>query len=83
MADRNTEDFGALVGWTTTRTGDRVTLRMQSVDRPPPHKSGDVHSHFYVLDENQAVQLGNTLFEITDQTKPDRKGRGLLVRLSG
>jgi hypothetical protein len=36
-----------------------------------------------VIDENQAVQLGTTLFEVTNHTKPERKGRGLLARLFG
>ncbi|WP_162925291.1 hypothetical protein [Aurantiacibacter odishensis] len=56
---------------------------MQAVDKPPPHASEDVYSHFYVLDTNQAVQLGNMLFEMADQTTPVRASRGLFARLFG
>ena len=77
------EDFGALVGWTTTRKEGLITLRVQSVDKPPPHAKGDVHSHFYVLTDQQAVQLGHTLFKAAGQTAPDAKGRGLFARLFG
>lgn len=83
MADEMREGYGALVGWTTKRKGKRITLRMQSVQKPPPYARSDVHSQFYLLDENQAVQLGNQLFEITNQTKPRFSGRGLLARLFG
>jgi len=83
VASQSQDDYGALVGWTTKRKDGRVMLRMQCVNKAPPHARGDVHSHFYVMDEQQAVQLGNYLFEITNQTRPSRKGRGLLARLFG
>lgn len=83
MASQPREDYGALVGWTTSRQNGRLTLRMQCVSSPPPHRRSDVHSHFYILDEQQAVQLGNYLFEITNQSKPATKGRGLFARLFG
>ena len=83
MTVQRREDYGALVGWTSSRSDKRVTLRLQSVDKPAPHRKEDIHSFVYVMDENQAVQLGNVLFEITGQTKPDKKGRGLLARLFG
>ncbi len=83
MAGQRREDYGVLVGWTSSRSDNRVTLRVQSVNKPAPHRQEDIHSFVYVMDANQAVQLGNDLFEITGQTKPDRKKRGLLARLFG
>lgn len=83
MTDFGHQDYGALVGWTSTNQGDRLTLRMQSVSKPPPHSSADVHSHLYLMDRNQAVQLANYLFEITGQSKPEARDRGLLARLFG
>ena len=83
MASRPREDYGALVGWTTRVQGDRLVLRMQSVDKAPPHRRGDVHSHLYVMDRQQALQLGNYLFEIAEAHKPTRRGRGLFARLFG
>lgn len=83
MANEAREECSALVGWTASRIGDRVTLRLQSVDSGPPHTRRDIRSHFYVLDSNQAVQLGNMLFEATNQTKPDPRSRRLFTRLFG
>ncbi len=76
-------DYGALVGWTSTQNGEQLTLRMQSVTKPPPHGREDVHSHLYVMDRNQAVQLANYLFQITGETRPEAGRRGLLARLFG
>ncbi|MWV29074.1 hypothetical protein [Aurantiacibacter rhizosphaerae] len=83
MAVQRREEYGVLVGWTSSRNDNRVTLRLQSVDKSPPHRPEDVLSVVLVMDENQAVQLGNDLFKITGQTKPERKKRGLLARLFG
>ncbi len=75
--------YGALVGWTSTRTGDRIALHLQSVTRPPPHTAQDVESQIYLMDRNQAVQLANYLFEMGDTKRPDRKDRGWLARMFG
>jgi hypothetical protein len=77
------KDYGALVGWTSQRAGDRLTLRLQSVTKPPPHKAEDVQSQIYVLDRNQAAQLANYLFEMSGQSKPSKRGRGWLARMFG
>lgn len=83
MIDPSHIDYGALVGWTSSRNGDRLMLRLQSVTRPPPHGADDVHAHSYMLDRNQAAQLANYLFEISELTPPDTRGRGLMARLFG
>ncbi|WAT17583.1 hypothetical protein OZN62_11735 [Aurantiacibacter sp. MUD11] len=82
MASHSREDYGALVGWSTEKIGDRMTLRMQSVCKPGPHRRGDVHSQFYFMDKQQALQLGNYLFEIAGESKPQRRP-GWLARLLG
>lgn len=82
-SDPSHHDYGALVGWTSTHAADRVTLRLQSVTKPLPHESDDVHSHIYLMDRNQAAQLANHLFEVGGHTKPDRRQRGLIRRLFG
>lgn len=64
------ESYGALVGWKAEDLHDRIVLRMQFVHKPPPHCREDVHHSVLVIDKNQAVQLGNYLFQITGQTKP-------------
>lgn len=83
MTDPSHIDYGALVGWTTSVAGDRLTLHVQSVTKPPPHTDDDVHSHVYMMDRNQAAQLANHLFEVCNHTKPNASGRGLLKRLFG
>lgn len=83
MANTAHRDFGALVGWKSRLMGERVALHMQCVTKAPPHGSGDVHSHIYLLDRQQALQLGNYLFEMAFETRPSRRGRSLLARLFG
>lgn len=77
---------GALVGWTAECHGNRVVLKIQTVSTPPPHRRRDVQESFLFLDENQAVQLGNMLFQITGNTRPQparRQRKPLLARLLG
>lgn len=73
---------GALVGWESTTLGKRRILRLQYVTTPPPHHSQDIHRINLALDEHQASQLGQFLFQIAGQTSPARK-KGLLERLFG
>lgn len=87
MSEKGNPDFGALVGWTAEATSSRVMLKLQSVDKPPPHEREDVHTLSLMMDHNQAVQLGNYLFELTNQTSPwkeeRRKKKGLIEKLMG
>lgn len=76
------EGHGALVGWSAERVGSRMALKIQSVQTPAPHRKEDIQSFLYVMDRNQAVQLGNYLFEIAGQTPPRRK-RSWFDRLLG
>ena len=76
-------DHGALVGWTGQDLGSRVALTMQSVTKPPPHSRKDVHDFHFLLDHQQAVQLGYYLFQITGETPPPKRKRGVLDRLLG
>ncbi len=63
--------------------GERLVLQLQSVTTPPPHRAGDVTSHYFVITQNQAVQLGNYLFQMTGQTAPRKHKRGMLDKLLG
>lgn len=75
-------DHAALVGWTAQRLGDRLILRMQSVTKPPPHASADVHTTHLLMDRQQAIQMANFMFEMFDETKPPRRS-GWLARVLG
>lgn len=83
MAKTDQEDYGALVGWNSTSAGERVTLHLQSVTKPPPHEAGDVQSQIYLMDRNQAMQLANYLFEIGGSSRPRNRDRSWLRRLFG
>lgn len=76
------DTYGVLVGWKSQDLHDRIILRVQSVRKPPPHTEDDVHHSVYMLDKNQAVQLGHYLFQVSGQTKPSARP-GLLARLFG
>ena len=76
-------DHGALVGWKGQNLGERIVLTMQSVTTPPPHERGDVNDFLFMLDRQQAVQLGYFLFKITGETPPPKRKRGVLDKLLG
>lgn len=82
-ASRQTTETAALVGWNTMQMGERLVLQLQSVTSPPPHRAEDVSTHYYVITRNQAVQLGNYLFDMTGQTPPRKHKRGMLDKLLG
>lgn len=77
------EGYGVLVGWTSTQTGNRVALHLQSVTKPPPHRKEDVHTQICLMDRNQAMQLANYLFEIGETSQPDPRDRGWWRRMFG
>lgn len=74
---------GAMVGWHLAPSGERMVLNIQSVTTPPPHQHGDVQVHRFVINRNQAVQLGNYLFEMSGQSPPHRHRKSLLDRILG
>jgi hypothetical protein len=80
MANNN---YGALVGWTSQDLGNRLLLRLESVTTAAPHTAGDVNSFYFVMDKNQAVQLGNNLFELAGQMAPRKHKRSWLDRVVG
>jgi hypothetical protein len=75
--------YGAVVGWTSQDLGERVVLHVQSVTKPAPHSDEDVRSSYYMLDKNQAVQLGNYLFELAGLNAPRKRRRSWLGRILG
>jgi biofilm regulator BssS len=74
---------GVLVGWTSQDLGKRMVLHLQGVTTPAPHSPDDVDSFYFLMDKNQAVQLGNQLFKIAGQTPPRKRKKGWLDRMMG
>lgn len=65
-------DTGALVGWRADDLGQRVVLHLQTMHR---NGSSDrqMRERAILLDRNQAIQLANYLFEVTGETKPQKR----------
>jgi biofilm regulator BssS len=83
MSSNDEDRVGVLVGWTTQDMGTRLVLRLQSVTKPPPHTPEDVTASVFLLSKNQAVQLGNNLFQASGETAPARKKSWLDKLLGG
>ena len=76
------QDFGVLLGWTADNFGERIILRMQSARNSLA--PGEMPREFtYYLKREQAVLLGNFLYQLTGETPPHRRGGGKLGRLFG
>ena len=82
MTATDSDYYGALVGWTSQDLGKRAVLQVQSVTKQAPHTAEDVHSFNFLIDKNQAVQLGHYLFELAGQRAQPRK-KSWLDRLLG
>ncbi len=77
------ESYGVLVGWTHSEFNDRFDLRLQSIQSTRCDEPEDADSHHFMMTRNQAVVLANYLFQITHQTPPRPRKRGILMRLFG
>ncbi len=75
-----TNDLGVLVGWLSRPAGDRIVLTMQSA-KTVPDGPGDVDEKRYFLSKEQAVLLGNTLYELAGATPPRRSKPDLIERI--
>lgn len=80
--ERNPDiDFGILLGWSAEPADTRIAVKLQST-RKVVEKSEDVREFRYFLTKQQAVQLGNYLYQLAGETAPaPRRRRGLMARL--
>ena len=79
---KDLDSFGVLVGWTHTKLGQRLDLRLQTV-KSTRHEGREVlDSHHFMMTPSQAAVLANYLLRITEQTAP-RARRGYLQRWFG
>lgn len=76
------ESYGVLVGWSHHTMGNRIDLKLQSVQSTRNLKQDEIDEHHFVMTREQATVLANYLFKITEQTPP-RPRRGLLARWFG
>lgn len=75
-------DFGALLGWTADKLGDRVVLRLQS-SRHTLAPGEEPREFTYFLKREQAVLLGNFLYNLAGETPPSSRKTSNLARLFG
>ena len=72
---------GALVGWKVKRYGERLSLSLQCVTKPAPHDPQDITTMVLMLNHQQALQLGQTMFGVTEESQPVPPRRGWLGRM--
>ncbi|NCP18826.1 MAG: hypothetical protein GW855_06675 [Erythrobacter sp.] len=76
------EEVRVLVGWTAQDYGASMILRLETVTNLP-ESADDVLVSRLVMNRDQAVQLGNMLYEMSG-TLPPKKGKApLLDRVMG
>ena len=81
MADSwNDEEVRVLVGWTAQDYGASMILRIETVTNLPESKD-DVLVSRMVLNKDQAVQLGNMLYEFSGRLPPAPGKPRLLDRI--
>ncbi len=73
-------DTGALVGWKANDLGSRIVLTIQTMHKTDGGDN-ELHERAVMVDRNQTVLLANFLYELTGQSKPQR--RTLLQTLFG
>ena len=81
MADSwSDEEVRVLVGWTAQDFGASMILRLETVT-DLPESAEDVLVSRLVMNEDQAVQLGNMLFEMAGRLPPKPGKPPLIDRL--
>jgi hypothetical protein len=62
------ESYGALVGWVHHEAGDRILLRLESVQTTQAAESHDPDVFRFLMTKQQAAVLGNYLMRLSGQT---------------
>lgn len=76
------ESFGVLVGWAHHSFSNRLDLTLQCVDSTRRSDRGEIDDHHIVMTPQQAAVLANYLYQISGQTRPERR-KGFFRRLLG
>lgn len=77
------ESFGALVGWDHHDAGDRVMLRLESVQSSEAARKHDPDLFRVLMTKQQAAILGQYLVRISGQTPVVPRKRGWFRRRFG
>ena len=74
------DDVRVLVGWTAQDYGSSMIVRLETVTNMPESED-DVLVSRMVLNKDQAVQLGNMLYELSGKLPPKMAKPPLLERM--
>ena len=74
------DEIRVLVGWTAQDYGSNMIVRIETVTNMP-EKAEDVLVSRMVMNKDQAVQLGNMLFELAGKMPPKTGKAPLLDRI--
>ena len=77
------ESYGALVGWSHHEAGDRIMLRLESVQSKEAADKHEPDLHRFYMTKQQAAVLANYLMRVSGQSPPDRASRSWFRRLFG
>ena len=77
------ESFGALVGWAHHDAGDRIMLRLESVQSSEAAKKLDPDLFRVLMTKQQAAILGNYLLQLSGQPPIARRKRSWFRRNFG
>lgn len=77
------ENYGALVGWAHHDAGDRIMLRLESVQSSDAAQRHDPDLFRFLMTKQQAAILGNYLVRLSGQPPIVLKKRGWFRRLFG
>jgi len=77
------DSYGALVGWTHEDLGDRVVLRIQSMQSSARVEDHAPDTLRLLMSKQQAALLGNNLMQIAGETSPSSRDRGWFRRMFG
>ncbi len=74
------DEVRVLVGWTAQDYGASMILRLETVTNLPESED-DVLVSRMVMNQDQAVQLGNMLYEMSGRLPPKQRKAPLLDRV--
>ena len=82
-AEHTMDWYGALVGWTHEDLGDRVLLRVQSMQPSAQAEAHEPDTLRLLMSKEQAALLGNKLMQIAGETPPSRREGSWFRRMFG
>ena len=77
------EYYGVLVGWTHIEFNGHIILKVQSTSESQINLPIQIDEHYFMMTNNQSLVLANFLFNISEQSPPLRRNKGIISRLIG